>query len=74
MYCVLIPVKYQELFEKEAEKQGLLLAISPESAHKLHYNQPVEKIGYEFFTEEEFEKARKISKNIRVTHFLEKLW
>lgn len=71
MYCVMIPVALRTAFEQRAAKENLLLALDPETMHKLHFKQPIEKLGYEFFTEEEFEKARKISSFLRVANFFE---
>ncbi len=60
MYAVLIPIGMQKDFEAAAMDSGLSVPMTPECAHKVFYNQPIEKIAYEFFTERDFQKAKEL--------------
>lgn len=65
MYAVFIPVKMQKDFEREAELRRLHTPLCPESMHALHYKQLVPHLKYEFFTEEDFELAKRIRDNVQ---------
>lgn len=60
MYAVLIPIGMQKDFEITALEWELSTPMTPECAHKVFYNQPIEKIAYEFFTERDFQKAKEL--------------
>lgn len=55
----------KEDFEREAELRGLHTPLCPESMHALFYGQPISKLKYEFFTQETFDLAKRISANVQ---------